>query len=351
MALFTSMGMFIMDEIHFSGSSNLKSQFNVVGGGGTYGALGARVVTTSKRSKQIGWIIDKGYDFSDEVESYLRKWDTGAIWRQTPNRLTTRGWNMYGERELRDFKYLAPKLRIDVEDLIQYQSLLCSQSYHLICSPERCLQILTKLEKERQKHDIPPPIITWEPVPDLCTPEHLSQCLENLQRIQVLTPNAEEASRFFNGSEPTTKRELEVLASRFLPYLTSDSKYKTGSGIVLRCGALGCFTLTTNGISKWFPAYHNHLSQSIQRVIDPTGGGNTFIGSFTTGFILSKGDWEVASICGNIGAGIAIEQIGMPKYEDDKWNGLSLEQRVNGYIQWNDLDYDKNHIMRALQQF
>lgn len=347
MTIFTSMGMFIIDEIHFPKTSNMDSQYDVIGGGGTYGALGARIVTTRSRSKEIGWIVDKGQDFPKEVEDYLRRWNTGAIWKNTPDRLTTRGWNMYGERDFREFKYLAPKLRIDVEDLIEHESLLNSQSYHLICSPERCLQILTKLELNR--HNVQPPVITWEPVPDLCTPEHLPQCLENLKRIQVLTPNAEEASRFFNHEEPTGKSELEALAAKFIPYLTSDSQFKTGSGIVLRCGALGCYTLSTGGVSRWFPAYHNTSNGSSDKVVDPTGGGNTFIGSFTTAFVLSEGNWAIASICGNIGAGIAIEQIGMPEYEEDKWNGWGVDDRVRWYIKSNELKYDAEETLRVLK--
>lgn len=99
--LFTSMGMFIIDEIHFPKESGKKSHYDVIGGGGTYGALGSRIISGASQSDRVGWIIDKGSDFPEEVERYLKSWNTGAIWRETPERLTTRGWNMYGEREFR----------------------------------------------------------------------------------------------------------------------------------------------------------------------------------------------------------------------------------------------------------
>ena len=355
MALFTTMGMFIIDEIHFPEESQLEPQYNVIGGGGTYGALGGRVITTGDKASSVGWIVDKGSDFPVEVQEYLESWQTGCVWRNTPYRLTTRGWNMYGARGFRAFKYLTPKLRIDVDDLIDHRQLLYSQSYHLICSPERCQSILRKLTVARVDGTVPPPVITWEPVPDLCTPEHLNQCLQNLKHVTVLTPNAEEASRFFGEEEPSTKEALEQLASRFLPYLTSNSHFKTGSGIVLRCGPLGCYTLTTAGTSHWFPAFHNDRDQSHQRCVDPTGGGNAFIGALSTAFVLSHGDWEIASISGNLAAGIAIEQIGMPVIETsdnssiETWNGLSIEERLRGYIEWNELDYDAEEVLKKLR--
>ncbi|CCH41006.1 putative D-beta-D-heptose 7-phosphate kinase [Wickerhamomyces ciferrii] len=349
--LFTSMGMFIIDEIHFPENSGKESHYNVIGGGGTYGALGSRIISGFKNSQKIGWIIDKGNDFPSEVESYLKSWETGAIWRGTPERLTTRGWNMYGDREFRDFKYLSEKKRITVDDLLKYEQLLNSESFHLICSPQRSLEILSSLNKARLSN-VSNPIIIWEPVPDLCLPENLQDCLSVLKNLDVLTPNAEEAARFFGKPEPTTKEEHESIAQQFLPYLTHDSQFQTGSGIVLRAGAEGCYVLTNKGVSKWFPAYHNNANPN-RSVIDPTGGGNTFIGGFTTGFVMSKGNWEIAAICGNISAGIAIEQIGMPKFDNiagkgDFWNGKSINDRISDYVKWNGIDVDVGKVLEIL---
>ncbi|CDR39907.1 CYFA0S04e00430g1_1 [Cyberlindnera fabianii] len=340
-AVFSSMGMFIIDEIHFPQDSGRDSHYNVIGGGGTYGALGARIITTHTRAQRVGWIIDKGSDFPEEVERYLRTWNTGAVWRDTPERLTTRGWNLYGDRDFRAFKYLSPKKRIEVDDLLEYDQLLNSDSYHLICSPQRCMQILGSLKKHRTESA---PIIVWEPVPDICLPENLDDTLAILNTVNVLTPNAEEAARFFGLPEPSTKPELEALAAKFINHITSQTEFGTGGGIVLRCGALGSYTLTSNGNAFWMPAYHT------DGVIDPTGGGNTFIGAFTTGLVLSRGDWIVASACGNIGAGAAIEQIGMPKFdrETDMWNGKSLQMRVEEYVDRCEGTIDAEKLLASL---
>lgn len=246
-----------------------------------------------------------------------------------------------------------------MEDLINNKSLLNSNSFHLICSPQRSIEILKSLNQYRPSTSNPP-IIAWEPVPDLCLPENLDDCLSVLPKLNILTPNAEEAARFFSQPEPTTMEQHEEIATKFISHLTNNSPFGTGSGIVLRSGELGCFILTSFGIKKWIPAYHNKLNPQ-RSVIDPTGGGNTFIGGFTTGFVTSKGNWEIAGICGNIAAGIAIEQIGMPFFEkkndddngigncDEKWNGKSVKERIKEYIEWNGLEIKPEYIFGILK--
>jgi hypothetical protein len=49
----------------------------------------------------VGWIVDCGSDFPSELREFIARWQTGAVIRETPERLTTRGWNGYGENEHR----------------------------------------------------------------------------------------------------------------------------------------------------------------------------------------------------------------------------------------------------------
>lgn len=339
--VFTSMGMFIIDEIHFP---NEPSVYDICGGGGTYGLLGARIILSSAHSRQVGWIVDCGSDFPLKVKEEIEKWGTGVIFREDDNRLTTRGWNSYGDNEIRYFKYLTPKKRIEVDDLIRYENLLRSDSYHLICSPERCTEIMSRLNVERQRKGVgKAPVVVWEPVPDLCRPAHLANCLLILKQIDILSPNAQEAALFFDLPEPDTKPELEAVARRFLPHMT-----KPNSGIILRCGKLGSLVLNNRGMCKWFPLYH-HPDNVDYKVVDTTGGGNTFIGSLCTGFVKSGGDWDIGAICGNIGSGLAIEQIGMPVLsEGDQWNGATVQERIKRYLQRNDLGVDVDHVLQVL---
>lgn len=101
------------------------------------------------------------------------------------------------------FKYTTPKLRLDHESLDD--NLLLSRSFHLICSPERCVDLVTNilrrrkgLEDDRAHHR---PLFIWEPVPDLCVPNQLEACRTALQYIDVLSPNHTELCNFF-GTEP-----------------------------------------------------------------------------------------------------------------------------------------------------
>jgi sugar/nucleoside kinase (ribokinase family) len=81
------------------------------------------------------------------------------------------------------------------------------------------------------------------------------------------------------------------------------------------------------------PAYH----QSAEPVIDPTGGGNGFLGGLAIGLIRggkSPGleNLEEGAIWGSISASLAIEQVGMPVLEragdEETWNGVKVFDRV-----------------------
>lgn len=52
-------------------------------------------------SRSVGWIVDCGSDFPDQARETIKHWDTSCLLRETPHRLTTRGWNGYGDNEHR----------------------------------------------------------------------------------------------------------------------------------------------------------------------------------------------------------------------------------------------------------
>jgi len=94
---FVSLGMFIIDEIEFS----TRTVHDVLGGAGTYSAIGARIVSPPPASKSVGWIVDEGHDFPAELRDVINSWGTSCLIRATPWRQTTRGWNGYGDNEHR----------------------------------------------------------------------------------------------------------------------------------------------------------------------------------------------------------------------------------------------------------
>jgi hypothetical protein len=74
---------------------------DIVGGAGSYSALGARIFSPQPLSRKVGWIVDCGSDFPVELRKAIAQWESGALVRETPARLTTRGWNGYGDNEHR----------------------------------------------------------------------------------------------------------------------------------------------------------------------------------------------------------------------------------------------------------
>ena len=88
-----------LDEIHFPPPK--PPAVNIIGGAGSYAALGARLFHPSPYSKSVGWIVDVGSDFPTEIRETIQRWDTSCCFRESSKRLTTRAWNGYGEGEKR----------------------------------------------------------------------------------------------------------------------------------------------------------------------------------------------------------------------------------------------------------
>ncbi|KAI5966238.1 MAK32 [Candida pseudojiufengensis] len=315
MSLFTTMGMFIIDENRYI-DPPAPSQTDIIGGAGTYAIMGARIVTELNNSHLISGIIDKGIDFPSTVYAELQSWSTGIIFRDS-DRLTTRGCNIY-DKGIRFFEYLSPKKQIEVNDIIQYENLKRSKTYHLICSIDRCNSIIKDILKFN-----PEAIFIYEPLPTDCIHENYTKLTKLLPYIHIFSPNLDEAEGLAGKSNL-----LKELAIRFTKYQSIPN-----SGTVIRCGSEGCFIHTTNNGTYKLPAYHQDQS----KVVDVTGGGNSFLGSFAMGWILNDQNWLTAGIYGNVGSGCVIEKLGMPTVIDDKFNGISFKDRLTKYLTENQI--------------
>lgn len=179
----------------------------------------------------------------------------------------------------------------------------------------------------------PRPLFVWEPVPDLCTPEELANCFEALKCIDVVSPNHSELGSFFgkdcNSENHVNFRLIEQLCGQ---WLQSGIGPDGQGGIVVRSGKDGCL-VARPGFQKWLPAYH----QSADKVVDPTGGGNGFLGGLAIGLVRAGAAPGVehlaeAAAWGSIAASFAIEQVGMPALalspEGETWNGVRVEDRL-----------------------
>ncbi|KAF3181140.1 hypothetical protein TWF106_008914 [Orbilia oligospora] len=325
---FVTLGMFIIDQIHFPASGRVVD--NIIGGAGTFGIIGARLFSPPpKLSRTIGWIVDVGNDFPDDIKLELKRWGTSLVLRETPERKTTRGWNSYGPADFRSFKYLTPKLRLAPDDFAN-TPLINSLSFHLICSPNRCRDIINTLSSLRSFRK--EPVLIWEPVPNLCTPEELPACLEVLKLVSVVSPNAAELGGFYGLSESEAEKKVSIETNAEKWYVSGIGLRRNGP-IIVRAGKGGCYIRYSEG-GKWLPAYFDEEHNS--RVVDPTGGGNCFIGGLAIGLVRT-GDIILAAAYATVAASFAIEQIGMPVLSQtgktELWNGVEAKGRLKEYLQ------------------
>ncbi|KAI5967441.1 MAK32 [Candida theae] len=315
MTILTTLGMFIIDENQYIDPPAPK-QTNIIGGAGTYAMIGARIVSSPELGLKISGIIDEGTDFPSEVHDEIDSWHTGVIFRQNNHRLTTRGVNTY-IKDIRHFHYQTDKRRIEVEDIFQYEKLKYSKCYHLICSIDRCRDIIGKIREIN-----PDAKYIYEPLPDDCISVNYEKLQMLLPLVDIFTPNLDEARAFLANSDDMDVFDLCLEFTKF--------QKMTNSGTVIRCGADGCGLRTIDNRMIKLPAYHQNQAD----VVDVTGGGNSFCGGFIMGWYLSQGDWLVGGVCGNIASGCIIEKLGVPKVNEEgqEFNGKTLQERLDKYL-------------------
>ena len=91
------------DEIEYINGKAAEQR--IIGGAGTFAALGARLAAGSANAKYVSWIVDMGSDFEPELRTMIETWQTRCTFRLDKNRLTTTAWNGYG-------KCLKPHIRL-----------------------------------------------------------------------------------------------------------------------------------------------------------------------------------------------------------------------------------------------
>ncbi|KAG8747917.1 hypothetical protein FRC10_010536 [Ceratobasidium sp. 414] len=283
---FVSLGLFILDEFEFldtDGKPTGKTQAIQIGGGGTYSAIGAR------------HFVDRGADFPAWVQQELDHYGSDmSHFRDQTIAQTTRAVNRY-HGELRElcskqacsFDYLTPRIRLTPKDL-PGTPLESPSQIHFVCSPTRASQIMH--DADTYGADGWVPFTIYEPIPFCCVPEELPALKRILNRIDILSPNAEEALGLLSidKAEENTPSVIEHAAATFLSFGIG----KDGSGhVVIRCGALGAYGATLSAgkvIGWWVPAYWTAEDGGV--VVDVTGAGNSFLGGLSAGLLLANGN-------------------------------------------------------------
>ncbi|KAI6364509.1 hypothetical protein MCOR25_005640 [Pyricularia grisea] len=430
---FVTLGMLIIDDIEYAPPK--PPVRNVLGGAGTYAALGARLLSPAPtQSKRVGWIVDRGSDFPAQVTSQIESWQTSALVRDDPSRLTTRGWNGYddpSDPDRRAFHYVTPKKRLTPDDLAaaSHPALLAAAAVHICSGPARCREVVESLRRLRRAamgDAYRRALVVWEPVPDLCTVDELIEVTKTLPLVDVCSPNHAELASLMGDSGPgaglTADGQVDTEAVERSCVQLMESMPMARVAMVVRAGPSGCFVTRGSGggtrrrrggskkgsggddgggakvvkvhgrdlqagvdfealfssmmrdddgriardddeteddgegaeseidpgVDRWLPAFFQPEDAAAGRIVDPTGGGNTFLGGLTVALGRGKAV-EDAAVWASVAASFAIEQIGMPSLGVDSqgietWNGVRVSTRLEEYSKRLGLD-PKDYVL------
>ncbi|KAL5001880.1 Ribokinase-like protein [Aspergillus recurvatus] len=332
---FTSLGLLVLDEIRFPGQQPLT---DILGGSGAYASLGARLFLPPPLGGSLGWMLNIGKDFPEPTRRFLESWDATLIVKEQSRKPSTRGLLEYKDTTFgrADFKYTTPILQTGVNSL-KDTPLLTAKAYHFLESPPNIKSRVSELLALRRSSGIPDPLIIWEPAPLSCDAENLQPCIEAAHTVSVFSPNHLELARLFG--EPLSvalldKEKIESLALRFLNANNGVGPDRKGV-VIVRAGEQGCLVCGRHIPPTWLPPFYRY---GHDKVVDPTGAGNAFLGAFAIGY-LQTGDAVEAACCGSIGASFALEQVGMPELARDDgasasgelWNRQSVVGRLREY--------------------
>lgn len=193
-------------------------------------------------------------------------------------------------------------------------------------------------------------IFVWEPIPDLCLPSELDKFFEAIKHVDVVSPNLDELGALFNlsfSAKGSVEMESLLEVCELILFRHGGSRLRC---IVVRMGHWGCLVADKHGCVIIEP-YHTHVNdntdKSSEKVVDPTGAGNAFLGGFCVGLNIPaiarispvdsvlNSQLLIAAICGTVAASFAVEQVGMPVLSDnctqegqELWNGDKVWDRV-----------------------
>lgn len=203
--------------------------------------------------------------------------------------------------------------------------------------------LLRYLRDKDAIHD--PFCFIWEPESRCCYSENLDMVLCAARLVDVFSPNHLELCRLFGQLSKEvsdfSRSKIEEHAAKVLASGVGNNR--TGC-VVIRAAEHGCLVMSRSQPARWLPAYYrppehvpNASRQREFNVVDATGAGNTFLGSFAIGWQKTS-DIIQAAMYGNVGASFAIEQIGVPvRHAADNatkelWNGTNVQSRLAKYV-------------------
>lgn len=308
--------MVILDEIRML---NKLPLLNVIGGSATFVTLGLRLFATE--SLVPGCLVLAGSDFPREIREEMQSWRCNPLTViDFPDQPCSRGLLVYKDDTFgpKTFEYTTPPLRATPKHLVG-TPLLSARAFHFFGRPEEIIDQVPELLSYRQSAypELPHPFLVWEPLPSSCRPENLPAFQRACELVAVFSPNHLELAALVpdhatHVANPESLSALISLGSSFLASLSIANRLQPT--LILRAGALGALAFQPNSPEPpiHVPAFHPPGSG---KVVDVTGAGNAFLGGYVAGWLL-EGEVRGALEAGSVAAGVAVEQIGIPRLSE-----------------------------------
>ena len=239
----------------------------------------------------------------------------------------------------------------------------------MVCSGTRCKQIVTRILERREQEaavhgleSLSRPKFVWEPIPDLCLPSELDSFWEAAKLVDIVSPNEEELAGYF-GCRYMTDRKAKSKFTIVEEVMNHGIGPGANGSLIVRMGKRGC-TIFTPARSMHMRPYFLPADDGTtnENVVDPTGGGNTFLGALCKAIAVEssskieniiaaitsrrnefkptstgkEGRIAAASVLATVAASFAIEQPGVPTLShgqsNELWNGEPFDDRMAAYI-------------------
>ncbi|KAF2017605.1 pfkB family kinase [Aaosphaeria arxii CBS 175.79] len=302
---------------------------SISGGSGSFATLGQRIF--SRVPSNLGCLIIAGDDFPEVVKDVFGAWGVSVVLKKRVGKTSTRGLLEYEDGTFgpKMFKYTSGPLKAVPTDLIGEQ-LLHAEAFHILATPQEILEQVPEILRLRQGGQGNHPLIVWEPFPSSCKPENLPIFHKACRLVDVFSPNHIELTALVWGKTMIKFDAEEVESCAGILFNNCFSPNQQGT-LIIRAGEHGSLTVSSIMQNEWHPSYY---ASGSDRVKDPTGGGNTFLGGYMAGWHSTRS--IVKSVMhGHVAASFAIEQVGLPVLSHDGerelWNGCSANERLSEY--------------------
>ncbi|TPX69812.1 hypothetical protein SpCBS45565_g02172 [Spizellomyces sp. 'palustris'] len=356
--LIVSAGSLIIDDIVLEdGTKN----FGVMGGAGAHATIGARIWLPSPTlSKRIGYIANIGDECPPDVVPRLNDLHISFLARRVWGQPQPRAWNTFGAENKpghRAFRYQTPEesyarfFRV-LPDQFPEEWIDTVEYIHLITSPTRLIAWVEAFRKRLQGR-AKNPYIVWEPSPESCRSTNWNEFLTACGVANVVSPNHEEAKQLATEALSTCRvvnqasrshvgREEENCAIDDLNELVScilaslEALRIPPPTLLLRAAERGCLVVPPKAVPVLVPAYWTVVAQgNPTAIVDVTGAGNSFLGGWMAGHVLSNRDAIAAACYGSVSASFTLEQVGCP-----------VSRMENGREVWSGCDTAMDRLKR-----